>query len=460
MPPISALHGVRAFLSIASLLVFAAAADTSQAAEDDESQAAYVTVTGDGLDFDGSLAQTAPTTRAPARSTPRRQPSTPPSRDNARTQGTSETPLSAEQTLPPSSLLASLFGSQTEYRGAERLAGTPNMFGDFFNNVGGSVLAVVGFDNAMADLPLAAGSRRAKIAEDDNALPQDRVFFLYNHFQDALHARSNLGGVGPFERQFSVDRYTLGIEKTLLNNVWSVEVRMPLAGQTDFNTPFFAVSGGDVGNLAVIVKRLIYSSESTAASIGLGIDTPTGSDVSGFATAPPPISKTAFFSVRNDAVHLLPYAGIVRAPTDRFFWEGFVQVDIATNGNQVSYQNNAGPGTGQLSEQNLLYLDLATGYWLYRNPCACWITGLAGMVELHYTTTLQDATLVQIPSPPLPAVGFSNFSNRVDILNLTVGIHTELTNHTICRVGAVLPLRANDDRSFNSELQVQLERRF
>jgi hypothetical protein len=45
-------------------------------------------------------------------------------------------------------------------------------------------------------------------------------------------------------------------------------------------------------------------------------------------------------------------------------------------------------------------------------------------------------------------------------LNLTVGLHTEILNRTICRVGGVLPLRTGDDRAFDAEVQIQLERRF
>ena len=227
---------------------------------------------------------------------------------------------------------------------------------------------------------------------------------------------------------------------------------MPLAGRTDFSTPDFGVSGGDVGNLAVIVKRLVYRCDTLAVSIGLGIDTPTGSDVTGFATSPVPVTKSATFVVHNEAVHLLPYAGFVSTLGERFFYEGFVQVDVAANPNHVDYRNNAGPGTGDLSEQNLLYFDLAGGYWLYRNPCAWTLTGVAGMVELHYTTSPgYRCGRVAFSSPAW--LTFENFANRVDVLDLTVGIHVELGKCAVGRVGAVVPLRTGDDRSFDSELQ-------
>jgi len=358
------------------------------------------------------------------------------------------------------------------------------MFGDFFNNMGGCAIGTFSpplapSESFSANLPLAAASRRVKIAENDNALPQDRVFFLYNHFADALEINSNLDVTTPVDRRYSVDRYTFGLEKTFLDRCWSVELRMPLAGQTEFVTPDLGISGGSVGNLAVIVKRSLYESDTAAVAIGLGIDTPTGSDVQGYASAvhTTGLAKFNYFTVHNDAIHLLPFAGFVRAPNDRVFYQGFAQVDISTNGNNIDYESVAyttdlrgvrhstpmGSGSfGTLNEQNLLYLDLSGGYWLYRNRCACCgLTGLATLLEVHYTTTLQDTDVLQRAVYPTGfRLTFENCYNRVDIVDLTVGLHAEFANHTLCRVGGVFPLSTGDNRSFNSELQVQMERRF
>jgi hypothetical protein len=160
----------------------------------------------------------------------------------------------------------------------------------------------------------------------------------------------------------------------------------------------------------------------------------------------------------------LPFAGFVSAPSDRIFYQGFAQLDIGANGNRIDYQNRV-DGSGQLgvlNEQNLLYLDLSGGYWLYRNPCARGLTGLASLLEIHYTTTLQDTDAVERDIylyNPLRFT-FNNPANRVDVVDLTVGLHAEFANHTLCRVGGVIPLSSGDNRSFDSEVQVQVERRF
>jgi hypothetical protein len=440
-------------------------------------------------DPDDSIAQVAPDTKAPTttpgpttspkssvkpKTTPPKPPARRPTEDLSRP---AEEPLRPAGEQPSPNLLASMYGGNAPP--AERLAGTPNMFGDFFNNMGGCVMGVFSHPPAAtesfcADLPLAAASRRVKIAEDNNALPQDRVFFLYNHFENALQMQSTLPE--PFQRSFCVDRYTMGVEKTL-NCCWSVELLMPLAGQTEVSTTDFGISGGCTGNLAVIIKRLLYESDTTAVAVGLGIDAPTGSNVQGYASVVDTgyTSKFNYFTMHNDAVHLLPYMGFLRKPNCRFFYQGFAQLDIGANGNRIDYQsiyytNYLGRHTselidsgqlGVLNEQNLLYLDLSGGYWLYRNPCACGLTGLAAMLELHYTTTLQDTDVVQRSAFPTAfQLTFENCYNRVDVVNLTVGLHSEFANHTLCRVGAVFPLQSGDNRSFDSEVQVQIERRF
>jgi len=333
-----------------------------------------------------------------------------------------------------------------------RLASVPNMLGDFFDQ--GAQARTPGGPSAMADLPTAGGGRRVKIAENNKALPMNRCYFMYQHFHNALDANPNLltPGAG---RAFSVDRYTIGLEKTFFDHCWSVDVRMPFSSDYGMATDGFAVEGGEIGNLAIIVKRLLVANECGAVAAGMGIDVPTGSDVEGLVT---PVD----FTLHNDAVHLSPYVGFLYAPTCRLFCLGFAQVDVATGGNRVDYVDTrtSTPGTfGKLTEQTLLYLDLSTGYWLYRNPCGSGLTGLASMVEFHYTTTLQDADVV---SGDVAGANFQfgNFTNRLDVVNLTVGLQAEISGCTSLRVGGIFPLDESPERPFDAEFHVSLDRRF
>jgi hypothetical protein len=362
------------------------------------------------------------------------------------------------------------------------LAGTPDFFGDFFR-VGSQLAFYVPSDHptsGVLDLPLAGGSPRLSVAENNGTLSQDRIYFLYNHFQNAL--TDNMGGslAGCLPQALGLDQYTLGFEKSFLDRTWSVELRMPLVGANDFTAtnlagsggvgnlgdnggvgqvppnPGAEVAGGNVGNLAVVVKHRIYESDTCAAAIGLGIDTPTGSDVQGHLFA-------ADFVVHNQAVCLVPFIGFLKKPGEDFFYQGFLSVNVPINGNRIEYcdQGNGWATLGTLDESTLLQLDLEAGRWLYRNPAAVALTGFATVVELHYTTSLQNADHV---GGVIPSNGvqwqFGDVANRADILDLTIGLHGEFAGHTLCRVGLALPLQTGANRCFDSELEVQLERQF
>jgi hypothetical protein len=334
------------------------------------------------------------------------------------------------------------------------LASAPHMFGDFFNQ-GGQIRVNPGRPanvTGVADLPVAGGARRIKISENNSALPMDRVYLMYNHFHNALEADLNPSRPG-FTRDFSVDRYVIGLEKTFCQGLWSVDLRMPFTNQYGLSAPGFAVDGGNVGNLGIALKRALAASDTMVLAAGLGIDTPTGSDIDAQV-------DTLRVTLRNDSVQLLPFAGALGVPSDRVFYHGFVQLDVPTGGNRVDYvETSAGAAgsCGRLTDQTLLYLDAGAGYWLYRNPCSCGLTGVASVLEFHYTTTLEDADLVRDPTE-LVVIG--NSLNRLDVMDVTVGLHAELANRTALRVAGVLPLRDHPDKPFDAEVQISVNRRF
>lgn len=339
-----------------------------------------------------------------------------------------------------------------------RLASVPNTFGDF-----GMIAASFGTFRmsefqleSIVDLPAAGGSRRVKIAENNKPLPDNRLFFNYNHFHNVYALRETVPfapGAPSRVQRLPIDRYTLGVEKMFLDDLWSVELRMPFNGSFDAELQEVAVSGGNIGNLAVILKRLLYADETLAVAAGMGIDTPTGSDVTGRVLG-------TQFELHNDALHLLPYVGFLWHPDDRWFLTGFLQVDIATGGNRVDVidEFDGRRTVGQFTEQNLLYADLGGGWWLYRNPYAEKWTGVAALVEFHYTTSLQDTDIVVSPQHDLM---ISNPVNRFDVVNVTAGVQVEVFNTSNLRVGGAFPLGTRDDRRFfDAEVQVQFNRRF
>jgi hypothetical protein len=200
----------------------------------------------------------------------------------------------------------------------------------------------------------------------------------------------------------------------------------------------------------------------TAVGAGMAIETPTGSDT---------LLRldTTTLQFRNQATHLLPYIGFVWSPGDpRWGWgnglflSGFAQIDINASSNPVNVlDQNRQPvsSLGSLTDQNLGFLDIAAGYWLLRDPYAPRLTGVAVVSELHYTTTLQDADRIMglVNGNPIDLNGQNK---RFDVLNGTIGMQFLMFDASSLRVAGVFPLGGEDRRLFDSELQVQFNRRF
>jgi len=352
------------------------------------------------------------------------------------------------------------------------LASVPNMFGYLAGAVStftaANVTSVGGpkVTTGTFSLPIAGGgSRIGKISENDSPIPRDRVFFSYNHFQNVFQiSETPQFPPGPTQiRQEPIDRYTLGFEKTFFDGWTSVEVRMPFLGSIDTQLQTVGFSStGNIGNLTVVLKSLLYIDNATAVGAGVAIETPTGTDT--FTR----IDGTRL-QFRNDAAHLLPYIGFVWSPGDpRWGWgnglflSGFAQIDINANGNRVDVidRNNMPVKTlGLLTDQNLGFLDLAAGYWLYRDPDAPRLTGLAAVTELHYTTTLQNIDRIN-GTVNGAQFALNSTGNRFDVLNGTIGVQALLYDASSLRVAGVFPLGNEDRRLFDSEVQVQFNRRF
>lgn len=345
-----------------------------------------------------------------------------------------------------------------------RLASAPEMFGDYFQtggnlNFGAADMSGSGGESGSFSVPAAGGGGPVKIGENNRALPTDRITFAYNHFHNAFQYTETQFFGTPNTQLFPLDRYTLGFEKTFADGTWSIEIRLPFQSDFQFQGTTVSGAGGNVGNLALVLKHLLYLDQELAVVAGLGLNTPTGSNFTVTDTSTFPASQLIF---QNDAFNLLPYLGALWGGDRPYFINAFLQVDLATGGNRIDAAEFGGPATtlGLYNPQNLLYVDLGFGYWLYQNEGSEGLTNLAALLELHYTSTLQDTDSVTGLAGGR-AVDFTNNFNRFDILNLTAGLQAQLNTLTFVRVACVVPLGAADDeRFFDTELQFQLNRRF
>ncbi len=387
----------------------------------------------------------------------------PVSRDwDAELDGEIAPPSPVDETAPPE---PEFEGVAASFGATARTADVvPNMIGDFFG--GGNQMFLPSFDSPhLSVMPVGGGDRRVKLSENNSPFPTDRVFLNYNHFHNALRDVNN--------RELDLDRYTLGIEKTFCDGWWSAELRLPFAYGLDstqlVGTPS-TNSATEFGNLTLILKRAVLRNDRWAIGTGLALVTPTASDavITGEGNA---------LLVANDAYHLLPFVGVNFSPGERFWTQAFLQADFDANGNAVLF---AGPATtppgippgqgeppvrGVLQDQSLLFMDAAMGYWLFRDPSGCrLISGIAPILELHYSTTMQDGDIIATPRGDAiggfdlsgeQTAGGPVTSRRLDVLNLTAALRFQIGARSQLTVAGVAPLRSGDDQQFDGEFDLQ-----
>ncbi len=322
------------------------------------------------------------------------------------------------------------------------------MFGDSFGSLSGITFTTVtdGGDVTSRSAPGAirlpkTGGARVFKNEQSRALPTDRVFGLYHHFENALQLEN---------ADANVDVYTLGVEKTFLEGNTSIELRMPL------NNPVGLSSGATgqsfqthaAGDLIVTFKALLYSDDSQGVSLGLAVNTPTGSDLTVHNRDD---NGDSTFTLKNDATHLIPFIAYQAAPNDDLFFNGFLQFDTPTNANTVDARFGSNRTVTSVRDQTLMYVDASFGYWLFRDEESEFLTGLAGLLELHYTTALNRADNVD-----LDFVHFGEGSGRFNVFNLTTGVQANIGRSTMVRAAFVAPLRNDPNRFFDSEVSLAI----
>lgn len=265
-------------------------------------------------------------------------------------------------------------------------------------------------------LSAAARASSYKIAEDESPLPQDRVYFGFNYFDnvnDAVNIR--LGGV---LRDEDIFRETLGFEKTFFDHHASVGMRMPLASiVTSSDVAGVGGTQTDIGDLSICLKVAPYLDleRGNVLSGGLVITVPTG-----------PEEFNPF-----DSVILQPWVG-ARWMWDNLYVHGFSSVAVPTDSRDVT----------------LLFNDFGVGYYIYRGPQDALLHSIVPTFEVHINTPLNHRG----------AFDFADPSGTADWVTLTGATTLELGQHTTFAVGAGVPVTG--PKPFDFEILAQLNYRF
>lgn len=285
---------------------------------------------------------------------------------------------------------------------------------------------------------------RVKISENTSPMPRDRVFFNYSSFS----------GVPLTANDITVNRFTPGFEKTLFNQMASVEMRFPFAATLDNTIIADGVTNTGstlFGDMSIVGKALLYTDDSLAVSAGLQVAIPTADDLSVRLA-----DGTNLVEIQNDTVHLMPFLGALYTPGDRFYAQGFFQVDTPANGNRVYVNDFSGSmvDAGTVRDVPFAYVDLGAGYWLYRNDEA-WFSGFAPTLELHYNRSLATTNVVR---SGLYQIG-SELEN-IEMLNMVVGSQFHFGLNTSLTLGYATPLGNGPDQVFHGELRAFFNYRF
>ncbi len=383
------------------------------------------------------------------------------------------------------------------------------------------------------------GCSRVNIAEANSPLPTDRIYASYRHFQNATRSR-----IISTQEAFDLDRFTLGGERTYFDGMMSTEIRMPLEFRLSSDIGTYVVDSVppastfprgfdpitndremELANISLIFKALLTEREHFALTAGLGVTLPTAQDVTYNATVDTIVDDFGLNALNvaqissiaaNETIYLAPFLSWIYKPTERFFHQGFLQVEVAANPSQVhtnaagffTFDTNGddffdftdptdttlayatpplpivGTGSGTVSQdlhpQVLLRLNLGFGYTLHENDQADWIQKLTGIFEVHYTGTISEANISRSPlnvaingitippgSPILmdPAfaginnIGVGNFSDQIHIVNLTAGLSANMGNLVVTH-GVSAPVTDSENRGFDFEYNLQVQRPF
>ena len=115
---------------------------------------------------------------------------------------------------------------------------------------------------------MGGGTGQIKLVEDGSPLIRDRLIFNYNDFF----------GVALGSGKISVNRFTLGGEKTLFNGNASIEVRVPMALTNDPGFDHDTLENNQsfvLGDITTFFKVRLYGDDVWQLTTGLRVTAPT-----------------------------------------------------------------------------------------------------------------------------------------------------------------------------------------
>ncbi len=268
--------------------------------------------------------------------------------------------------------------------------------------------------------------RAFKIADNQSPLPQDRIFFNFNYF-DNLNGDVNRR-IGAPVSNINVFRYQLGFEKTFLDGYASIGLRDSINTlSANSLTPGLGGTSTSMGDLDIFMKYVLWENLQSAqptisnrfasgptfastqangglVSTGLAVRTPTG---------PGNFAGASFSrSFRNTA--LQPFVGYYWSQ-GRFYFQGFESIDVPLDQRDVT----------------MLFNDVGIGYYLYRSQnLNQWINAIAPTFEVHANIPLNHRDVFNV----------NDVAGTADTVDLTYGVNTLFGRRSLLSCAIVTPV--------------------
>lgn len=281
---------------------------------------------------------------------------------------------------------------------------------------------------------------RTQYFENGSPMPRTRVLFTQQHLGDFKT------GYGP---NVAINRYVAGYEWAFLDDLLSVDVRLPFAsavGSDQFLGGTLATGRTEIGNLGIAFKAAVVRRPEFLLSLGLGVGIPTADDSRLFLPDGRPLVE-----VENRAVLLQPLLGMIWAPTERWFLQAGAQFDLDPSGNRVLIQQNGVLAeAGVFRNRHYLFLNTGTGWWLFQDRSGNRIvSGVAALVEVDWLQGMGRRNDLRQGNVVITDGGL-----QANQLVLTPGMHFSFNERATLALGVVLP--ATGDRRYDWALQTQL----
>jgi len=280
-------------------------------------------------------------------------------------------------------------------------------------------------------------TRRVKIAENFSPEVRDRAYMNYSYFNNAF------GGLG------DVNRWVLGMERILVDDMVSVEVRLPMAttlgSRQDINSP--GARNYELGNLTTIAKVVMLRDQRSIWTAGMGVTAPLADDAKLMR------GNQTLLRIRNEAVNLLPFAAVLRRLNEDVSVQLYTQIDVDVNGNEISGDLTGGqlPVLGRLRDSTLMHVDASYHHVLLRQSRNEMLREVIGNAELHYTGSLEKAGVVRGNG-----LTITDLAERFDVVNATFSSHWVMGNNVVVTPGISVPVTSGMNRQFNFEAILQL----